>query len=129
MLRRRRRSTVGLVLTVVVALGGFVVASAGSAESRPARVVPAEPAMPSLAAAVTASGIPVGPSGSWHVARPTIGHYTLEFPDPGKLAIDTWDTTASVTVRPTTDRTWTVDFVAGNDPVDTAFSFTAVPAP
>ena len=125
---RRRRTAVGLVLTVVVSIGIGLVAYAGSGGA--AAVGDAAVDTPStISAAVEPSGVAVGPLDSWRVARSGVGRYELDFGRPVRLVVDSWDQTATVVLRPITERRWLVEFIDGHHAVDSAFSFTAAPLP
>lgn len=127
MLHRRRRFAVGLASLAVTSVGWFVVGPA-TAESRSDVVVGASQAPATIAATVQANGTGVGPTLEWRVHKPGAGEYVLEFERDVRVDVPSWDAAATMTLRPSSARTWVVAFVQGDDPVNSAFSFSAVPA-
>lgn len=115
-----------MVLVAVVSVGAWLVVYAGSGG---AATVDTAAAPSTITAAVHANGAPVGPAAQWQAARSGLGRYELEFRRPVHLVVDTWAETATVVLRPVTERRWLVEFIDGHHAVDTAFSFTAAPLP
>lgn len=126
MLHRRRWLAVGLAPLAVGAVGWFVMGPA-TAESRPDVVVGASQPTVAITAAIQADGTGVGTTLEWQVRKPGTGEYVLEFERDVRLDVQSWDAASTVTLRPSSARTWVVAFVQGSDPVDSAFSFSAVP--
>jgi hypothetical protein len=80
-----------------------------------------------MTAAVDAMGIPVAPPDGWTVHRAGPGSYELTFERDVRIDLGSWEAPAEVTLRPVGDRLWTLVFESDGAPVDTAFSFRAVP--
>jgi len=99
-------------------------ASSRTADAPPATIAALEPASP-VSGAVDVMGTPIGGAHGWTAARTQPGRYELTFAADLAVEVMSWDVPATVTVRPVAERTWLVDFVEGDAPVDTAFSFTA----
>lgn len=125
---RRRRSAVGLALTVVVMAAGWRVAFASAADSGPiGERAPARRAH--IVASVEANGVPVGAPVGWRVTHRAQGSYELTFRRPIRVTVQSWEVPATVLIRPLTDRTWRIDFVDDHRGVDAAFTFMADPLP
>ena len=77
---------------------------------------------------IQANGTGVGTTLDWRVHKPGTGEYVIEFERDVRLDVQSWDAAATMTLRPSSARAWVVAFVQGIDPVDTAFSFSAVPS-
>ena len=122
---RRRRSAVGLILIGIVAGAGWLVVTGASAAS-PTTTATAAP-VPLLAAAVSADGVPAGPTVAWQAVRVDQGTYRLTFAEPTRVSVQTWEAAASVVVRPVTDQLWSVTFADADGLVDSGFSFLAAP--
>ena len=122
MLHGHRRVAAGLSVLAVGSLSWFVVRPATAESSGPARHVP------TVRAAIRADGTSIGGDPAWYVEKPDTGTYVLSFGHDVRLDVHSWDAVATVTARPAKPGTWIVDFVADGRPVDTTFSFSAVPA-
>ena len=125
MLGRRRRAVVGLAIAALVAAGWFAIRS-GTAEGSEPPEAPVR--IGAVLGSVDEAGMPIGSPVGWEVSRTSPGRYQLRFAAEVDLGLRAWEGPAAVTYRPTAPRTWLVDFTVGRDPVDTAFSFAAVPA-
>lgn len=121
--RRRRGVTAVLLLTAAGVLAAWLVVDQVTANEDVAGA--AVPAPPPLTASVTGDGRAVGVPVGWQSRRIDQGRYRLTFDRDTRLGIATWDTTATVIVRPLVGHSWQVDFVEDHRAVDTSFSFIA----
>lgn len=115
------------MLGVVLAASGWLVVSGASAGGT-SEAAAAAPTDVGIAAVVGADGVSTSPPGGWAARRIGDGRYELSFPQEVALSIRSWERPAGVTVRPVSASTWIVTFDDGAEPVDTAFTFLAVPA-
>ena len=116
-----------MVLFVIASAAGWLaVTGAGGATTARA----AAPAVVPIAAAIAPDGSVATPSdGTWSARKVDVGRYELAFGHDVDLDIRSWTEPAGVTVQPRPGDVWMVSFVAGDVPVDSAFTFQAAPLP
>ena len=115
-----------VLAAVATGAGWLAVAGADGATTAQAAAPSAVP----IAAAIASDGTVATPSdGTWASRKLDVGRYELAFTHDVDLEIRSWTEAAGVTVQPRPGDVWLVTFVAGDAPVDSAFTFRAAPLP